>query len=59
MVSPFTTIGIRLVFSMIFGIKLGLGVMGIAYAMCLDWIIRGIIFGARVKGGRWKEFKVI
>lgn len=44
---------------MIFGIKLGLGVMGIAYAMCLDWIIRGIIFGARVKGGRWKEFKVI
>lgn len=38
MVSPFTTIGIRLVFSMIFGIKLGLGVMGIAYAMCLDWI---------------------
>ena len=59
MVSPFTTIGIRLVFSMIFGIKLGLGVMGIAYAMCLDWIIRGIIFGARVKGGIWKEFKVI
>lgn len=59
MVSPFTIIGIRLVFSMIFGIKLGLGVMGIAYAMCLDWIIRGIIFGARVKGGRWKEFKVI
>lgn len=59
MVSLFTTIGIRLIFSMIFGIKLGLGVMGIAYAMCLDWIIRGIIFGARVKGGRWKEFKVI
>ncbi|MDO4292966.1 MAG: MATE family efflux transporter, partial [Eubacteriales bacterium] len=40
-ISLFTTIGIRLIFSVIFGIWMKLGVMGIAYAMCLDWTIRG------------------
>lgn len=43
-VSLFTTIGVRLVFSVLFGITLNMGVMGIVWAMCLDWSIRGIIF---------------
>ena len=58
-VSLFTTVGIRLLFSVLFGITLNLGVMGIAYAMCLDWIIRGIIFWIRFKKNKWKQFKVI
>lgn len=58
-VSLFTTIGVRLVFSVIFGIWLKLGVMGIAYAMCLDWTVRGLIFWLRLKTGRWKSCKVI
>lgn len=58
-ISLFTTIGVRLVFSVLFGIVLDMGVMGIAYAMCLDWIIRGIIFWWRFKQGKWKKCKVI
>lgn len=58
-VSLFTTIGVRLIFAVLFGIVLNLGVMGIAYAMCLDWTIRGIIFWLRFKNGVWKHFKVI
>lgn len=57
--SLFTAIGVRLIFSMIFGIWLNLGVIGIAFAMCLDWSVRGIIFWWRFKQGKWKIFKVI
>lgn len=58
-ISLFTTIGIRLIFSMLFGIVLHMGVIGIACAMCLDWTIRGIIFWRRFRKGRWKRCKVI
>lgn len=58
-ISLFTTIGVRLVFSVLFGIFLELGVMGIAYAMCLDWLIRGIIFFLRFRSGKWKSFHIL
>ena len=49
----------RLVFSILFGVVMNLGVMGIAWAMCLDWVLRGIIFRHRFKQGKWKTCKVI
>ena len=58
-VSLFTTLGVRLVFSVMFGIVFGMGVIGIAYAMCVDWVCRGVIFLIHFKRGRWKYFKVI
>lgn len=58
-ISLVTTIGVRLVFSAFFGIILNMGVIGIALAMCLDWITRGMIFILRQRGGRWKMFRVI
>ncbi len=58
-ISLFTTIGVRLLFAVLLGIYCNLGVMGIAYAMCLDWTIRGIIFWIRFKSDIWKHFKVI
>lgn len=58
-VSLFTTTCVRLVFSILFGIVFNLGVIGIAYAMCLDWGIRGIIFWWRFNKGKWKQCKVI
>lgn len=58
-VSLFTTIGVRLVLSVIFGIWLNMGVMGIAWAMCLDWSVRGVIFWIRFRQGKWKTFRVI
>ena len=58
-ISLFTTIGVRLIFSVIFAIWMNMGVMGIALAMCLDWSVRGIIFWWRFKQGKWKTFQVI
>lgn len=58
-VSLFTTIGVRLVFSVIFGIYLNMGVMGIGWAMCLDWTIRGMIFWLRFRGRKWTGYRVI
>lgn len=58
-VSLITTLAVRLIFSLLFGIGFDLGVIGIAYAMCLDWTLRGIIFWLRFKQNKWKQFKVI
>lgn len=58
-VSLFTTIGVRLVLSYIFALHFDLGVMGIAWAMCADWFVRGLIFWWRFQSGRWAKCKVI
>lgn len=58
-VSLFSTIGCRVVFSVIFAIWLDLGVIGIAFAMCLDWVIRAAFFWGRFCRGKWKTFQVI
>lgn len=58
-VSIASTVGGRLVFSLLFGITFDFGVIGIAYAMCVDWVIRAVIFYARQKSGKWKMFKII
>lgn len=58
-ISIFTTVGVRLVLSLILAVWLDLGVVGIAWAMVLDWTIRGVIFWLRFRGGRWKTFRVI
>ncbi|MDO5424953.1 MAG: MATE family efflux transporter [Eubacteriales bacterium] len=58
-ISIFTTIGVRLVFSVLLGIWLDFGVVGIAIAMCLDWLTRAVLFYIRYKKGKWKTFQVI
>lgn len=58
-ISIVSTVLVRLVFSIIFGIYLNMGVIGIAIAMCLDWTIRAVIFYLRFKSNKWKEFKII
>lgn len=58
-ISLFTTIGIRLFFSILFGIVFHMGVIGIALAMCLDWFIRGVIFEVRLRREKWKQYQVI
>lgn len=58
-ISIASTVFGRLIFSIIFGIYLNMGVIGIALAMCLDWSIRGIIFYIRFKSKKWTQFKVI
>lgn len=58
-ISLFTTIGVRLILSLLLGIVCNLGVIGIALAMCMDWLARAVIFVVRYRRGRWKEFRVI
>lgn len=54
-----STIVIRFVMSVILGIWLDLGVIGIAVAMCCDWLVRAVLFLRRFRSGKWKEFQVI
>lgn len=58
-VSILSTIGCRVLFSIILGIWLNLGVIGVAFAMCLDWGIRAFLFWKRFRNGKWKSFQVI
>lgn len=58
-VSISSTIGCRVLFSVIFAIWLQMGVVGVAFAMCLDWGIRAFLFWRRFQGGKWKSFQVI
>lgn len=58
-ISLFTTIGVRLILSILLGIVLDLGVIGIALAMCLDWTVHGVIFWIRFRQGKWKTYRVI
>lgn len=58
-ISITTTVGVRLVFSMLFAIVFGWGVIGIALAMCMDWCSRAVVFIMRFRGGRWKKFQLI
>ena len=49
----------RVFFSFLFGKWLGMGVIGIAIAMVMDWCIRAAIQWKRFIKGKWKEMKVI
>lgn len=58
-VSIASTIGCRVVFSVIFAVWMNLGVIGVAFAMCLDWVVRSVCFWRRFQKGTWKSFHVI
>ena len=58
-VSILSTIAGRLFLSYLLGIVLNMGVIGIAFAMVCDWVIRAVIFVWRQRSGKWKEFQVI
>ncbi|MBD5445071.1 MAG: MATE family efflux transporter [Lachnospiraceae bacterium] len=58
-VSVLSTIAGRLFLSYLLGIVFNMGVIGIAIAMVIDWVIRAGIFIWRQKSGKWKEFRVV
>lgn len=43
----------------VLGTLLGMGVMGIWWAMVLDWVVRAFLFPIRFKGDQWLKHKVI
>ena len=58
-VSISLTIGARLLFSALFGLWLGWGVIGVAIGMSMDLVFRGAIFLWRLKSQKWTRFQVI
>lgn len=50
---------VRGVFSVLFGLLLGWGVIGIAIAMVMDWSVKAVMIWIRYKQGKWKTFHVI
>lgn len=58
-VSITLTIAARLLFSALFGLWLGWGVIGIAIGMSIDLVFRGAIFIWRLKSQKWTQFQVI
>lgn len=53
------TIAARLLFSALFGLAFGWGVIGIAIGMSMDLVFRGIIFIWRYKSQKWTQFHLI
>ncbi len=49
----------RIVLGYLFAIPMKLGVAGIWLGMYLDWVVRGILYGWRLKSGRWKSMRVL
>ncbi len=55
-VSISLTIGARLLFSALFGLWLGWGVIGVTIGMSMDLVFRGAIFLWRLKSQKWTRF---
>ncbi len=58
-VSIAPTIAARLLFSALFGLWLGWGVIGVAIGMSMDLVFRGAIFLWRLKSRNWTTFHLI
>lgn len=57
--SMFSTVIVRVVLSIVLGVWMNLGVIGVAIAMGCDWLVRVILIVSRYRSGQWKKFKVI
>ena len=58
-VSISLTIGARLLFSALFGLYFGWGVIGVAIGMSMDLVFRGAIFIWRYRSQKWTRFQLI
>ena len=58
-VSVTLTIAARLLFSALFGLWRGWGVIGVAIGMSVDLVFRGAIFIWRYKSQKWTQFQLI
>ena len=57
--SIFATVVVRVILSLVFGVWMNLGVIGVALAMGCDWCVRTIMIALRYKGGKWEKMQVI
>ena len=54
-IAIFSMVAFRIGFSYILGVRLGMGALGVWYAMLLDWVFRSICFVGRYLHGDWKK----
>ncbi|MGN1164522.1 MAG: MATE family efflux transporter, partial [Candidatus Ornithospirochaeta sp.] len=57
--SIFSTVVCRLFFSWLFGIVLGMGVVGITLAMVADWSVKSMFVFFRYRSGAWQKKKLV
>ncbi len=57
--SILATVVVRVFFAVVFGIWLGLGVIGVVIAMVIDWSVKSALVQIRFRGGKWKSITVI
>ena len=57
--SIFCTVVLRTALSVLLGLHLGLGVIGIALAMGLDWCCKAALDIFRFRSGKWKSIRLI
>ena len=55
----FSTVVVRVIFSIILGLWLNMGVIGIALAMALDWGVKALLTITRYYSKKWQNFQVI
>lgn len=53
------TVVFRTALSFIFGLGMRMGIVGIAWAMVLDWCLKAVLDVWRFRSGKWKYKKVI
>lgn len=54
-VSVFSMIAFRIGFSYLLGVHMGMGIIGVWYAMVLDWAFRIVCFVGRYLSGVWRK----
>ena len=57
--SIFATVVCRVIFSIVFGIWMNLGVIGICLAMVGDWLVKAVLILIRYRSHKWAGFHVI
>lgn len=57
--SIFSSVVCRVALSVILGIFMNLGVIGITLAMIGDWGVKAVLVAIRYRSGKWKQFKLI
>ena len=57
--SIFATVVCRVIFSVVLGVWMDLGVIGICLAMVGDWLVKAALILVRYRSRKWTKFQVI
>ncbi|QDV04667.1 Multidrug resistance protein MdtK [Planctomycetes bacterium Poly30] len=58
LITAFSSYAVRLPATYVFGVVMGLGLEGIWYGLCGEFLIRALLFGSRFFHGGWQKIRV-